>query len=389
MHLEQEIDAGNVALQPRIFVLNAELRTLAGSVGKEDRVVAAVHQIVDRKAFAKILVEEELTTELADDVLTLGLQDVLRQAVAGDADRGHAANALLRVENVDLDALQQQFVGTGNACRPRTDDGHAFFVLHRARLEGQALVDDGLVGGVAFEQADGHRPVGRVAATGCFAETHADTTTGCRQRIFVEDDAERVIKLPALDAVNVFRYVDFRRAGFDAGGRGVDEAVLEDRLCRGQRLEFIREMPQRGEQAFGAGLAHAAERGFGDLSGDFFDFGQGGFLRFRRTGKTQQQIAEALRPDPAGGAAPAGFARRLLHVVGECRNQAGIRAENEKAPVGDERLRRIVRVKIVQPFDRRNLPTLRDTAKVMYDAVPNTINRFTHVRPPPRSKYHK
>ena len=228
MHLEQEIDAGNVALQPRIFVLNAELRTLAGAVGKEDRVVAAVQQIVDRKAFAKNLVEEELTTELTDDVLTLGLQDVLRQAVAGDADRGHAADALLRVENIDLDAFQQQFVGTGNACRACANDGHTFFVLHRARLEAQALVDDGLVGRVTFEQADGHRPVSGLAAASRFAEAHADTAAGGRQRVFVEDDAKRVIKLSALDAVDVFRHVDFRRAGFDTGGRGVDEAVLED-----------------------------------------------------------------------------------------------------------------------------------------------------------------
>ena len=122
------------------------------------------------------------------------------------------------------------------------------------------------------------------------------------------------------------------------------------------------------------------------MSGDFLDFIESGFLRFRRSGKTQQQIAEALCADPAGGAAPTGFTRRLLHVVGECRHQAGIPVENEKAPVGDERLGRIIRVEIVQSLDRRHLPALRDTAKVMYDAVPDTINRFTHVRPPPRSK---
>ena len=135
---------------------------------------------------------------------------------------------MLRIEDVDLEAVEQQLVGAGDPRRSGTDHRDALFVLHGRTRKFESVVGQRLIGRVALKHADADRAFGPGAAAGILAETDADAPTGGGHRVFFEDHAKCKVEFSALDAVDVFRYVDFRRAGFDAGGRGVDEAVLED-----------------------------------------------------------------------------------------------------------------------------------------------------------------
>ena len=147
VHLEQEVDAGSIAFELRIFVADAEQGALARAVAEEYRVVALGQQVINREALAQYPAVVEFAAQLAHDVLAFGLEHILGQPVTGNADRGHPAGGFLGIEHIDLDAIEQQLVGAGDAGRSGADDRDALVVLQWILRELQAVVGDRLIGG--------------------------------------------------------------------------------------------------------------------------------------------------------------------------------------------------------------------------------------------------
>ena len=373
VHIEQEVDARGVADRLLLLVAHAERRALARAVTEKHRVVAARQQGIEREIATEHLAVEEVAAQLADDVLALGLHHILGQTIARDADRRHAARRLLRVEDVDLEAIEQQLVGAGDPRWPCTDHRDALRVLHRRTRELEPFVGQRLIGGVTLEHADADRAFGPGAAAGVFAEAHADAPAGRGHRVLFENDAEREVELAALDAVDVLRHVDLRRARLDAWCRRIGETVLEHRLRRRQRFELVAEMAQRVEQRAGAALPEAAQRRATHLLGQFLEF-------LERTGRRRairdalQQVAHPLGADTTWRAPAAGLAGRVAHVLAERFGQRNVRIKDKETPVGDERLGRIVRCEIVEPCEG-DFKTGRPFGTVIVNLpVPNPIH---------------
>jgi len=91
---------------------------------------------------------------------------------------------LLRIEDIDLEAVEQQLVGAGDPRRPGTDHGNALLVLHGRAREFEPVVSQRLVGRVALEHADANRTFSPGAAAGVLAEAHTDAAAGRGHRVF-------------------------------------------------------------------------------------------------------------------------------------------------------------------------------------------------------------
>ena len=347
VHVEQEVDARGVALRFLLLVAHAERRALARAVTEKHRVVAAGEQRVECEVAAKHLAVEEVAAQLANDVLAFRLHHVFRQAIARDADRRHATRRLLRIEDVDLEAVEQQLVGAGDPRRSGTDHRDALFVLHGRTRKFESVVGQRLIGRVALKHADADRAFGPGAAAGILAETDADAPTGGGHRVLLKDHTEREIEFSAFDAIDVLRHVDLRRARLDARRRRVGEAVLEDSLRRRQRLQLVAKVAQRVEQRTRAALSQATQRRAAHLLGEFLEFLERASGR-RTVDDAFQQVAHALRADATRRAPAAGFAGRVTHVLAERFSQGNVRIEDKETAIGEERLGRIVRRKIVK-----------------------------------------
>ena len=195
--------------------------------GDEHGLVALLEQLLHGHVDAEAEVVPDLDAERLD-ALDLGAQHLARQAVVGDADRGHAAGLGQRLEDGAVDALEPEVVGAGQAGRPGADDGDA----RLARQLAQAI-DLGLaVGDEALERADGDRLVDRAAAAGVLAGTHADAADGGRHGAALAHGLGRALDLVDAQLLDVGRDVDAGGAGGHArrdDGAGVGAA--RDRLA--------------------------------------------------------------------------------------------------------------------------------------------------------------
>ncbi len=273
--LEQEVDAAVVAFARLVLGFDAERGALLAAERQEDRLVALGEQVIDREIAAERLAVAEVPAEIDDDV-GFERQRVLGQAIAGDADLGHAAGLLGLLEHVDMVAVEQQVVGGGDAGGAGADHGHLYAVLRPLdHVAGEfervrALL---LVGDVALQRLDADRLVDELAPAGEFAVAHADAAAGGGHRVFLQEDAERVLRLAVADVVDVARHVDLGRAGLDAGRGHVGHAVLGlDRMVAGDfLLDPVAEIVDDVEERHGASLAEAAERGRLHLRAEQFD----------------------------------------------------------------------------------------------------------------------
>jgi len=196
----------------------------------EQHGIALGLQIIERDVLADTHIAADIHPDRADDVHVL-VDDVVGQAVFGNAPAGHAAGLGKGLENRHGMALLRQIEGGGEAGRAGADDGDFLagggrrFANGGADLPWRHLIHD-----VALEPADGDRVAFVTRGAGGFAFVRAHPAADAGKRVcFVEQgDAACVVAIAyGLDVVGN-RHV--RRAGGDAQATGNAAVGLEFRL---------------------------------------------------------------------------------------------------------------------------------------------------------------
>ena len=133
VELAQELDGADHAVE--VVAGQRRLGALLQAGGQVDGLVALLEEAVDGEVRAGAPAQLQVDAE-RQDLVDLALDDLVRQAVVRDAGAQHAAGDRLRLEDGDLVAEVGQVAGAGEAGGAGADDGHAFLVDDRRRLNG-------------------------------------------------------------------------------------------------------------------------------------------------------------------------------------------------------------------------------------------------------------
>ena len=157
--------------------------------------------------------------------LDLGVDNVLLEAEARDAEGQHAAGHLVFIKHGDVFVAHvRQIVGARQAGRTGADDGD----LLRVRI-GDATVGDNfrdvalvglelLLGDKLLDLVDGDGAVDIAAGAGFLAAAVADAAADGRERVILLDELERVQIAALRGQIDIALHGDVRRAGGLAGG---------------------------------------------------------------------------------------------------------------------------------------------------------------------------
>ena len=189
--------------------------------GQEDGLVAVAQQAVHREVGAGALVEPQVHAQRRD-LVDLALQDVLGQAVVGDADAQHAAGHRQRLEDGGRVAELGQVAGAGQAGGAGADDGDLLLLGHRRGLHLHARPDG--VGHVALQGRQGDWVVDLVARAADLAEAGADAAADGGERVGLFGHAVGVLEAALGDQSDVA----VRRGVHGAGRLARAPALLVD-----------------------------------------------------------------------------------------------------------------------------------------------------------------
>ena len=248
--------------------------------------------------------------------------------------------------------------------------------------EGQRVGALLLVGDVALQRLDADRLVDHLAPARHLAEPDAHPPAGRRHRVFLQDDAERMLRLAVADEVDVARHVDARGTGLDARRGHVGQAVrLGPRAALDLALHHVAEMAQRRQQRLGAGLAEAAHRGRGHLLGQRLQLVEAE-PGLAASAQRVERVAHQHRAHPARRAFAATLRGGFRHQPPQRVDEADIAVEDEEAAVAEEGADAVVVIEHVEIGERRRNGALlgRGCARtvVVDDAVPNAIGNLGH-----------
>ena len=157
--------------------------------------------------------------------LDLGVDNVLFEAEARDAEGQHAAGHLVFIKHGNVFVAHvRQIVGARQAGRAGADDGN----LLRVRIGDAAVGDDLrdvalvglelLLGDKLLDLVDGDGAVDIAAGAGFLAAAVADAAADGRERVILLDELERVQIAALRGQIDVALHGDVRRAGGLAGG---------------------------------------------------------------------------------------------------------------------------------------------------------------------------
>ena len=229
------------------------------------------------------------------------VQDVLGQAVVGDAVAEHAAQLGALLIDGDLVAHERQVVGRRQAARPAADDGHRLARVLRPLRGGHV---GHMVHGVPLQAADVHRVVHHPPAALALAGVLAHIGAGGGEGVVLSDEAHRVLVPPQPDEGDVPGDVHMGRAGGDTGDRvaqTADAPAVEHML-----LVVLPEAPHAPEHHVGRLIADGTVGGVGDHLGGALDEVDGlhGGGAVQHLLDEHRQLAQA---HPAGHALAAGL----------------------------------------------------------------------------------
>ena len=118
-----------------------------------------------------------------------------------------------RFKNIDMIAVQEQMVRAGNARRPCANYGDPHrggkVLGDKVPAETQSVRARLVVRDITFERFDPNRFVDQVTPACHLAEPHANASASRGHRIFLQNDAERMLRLSIADVVDVLRDIDF------------------------------------------------------------------------------------------------------------------------------------------------------------------------------------
>src|SRR5665648_787235 len=220
VELAQQLDGAAYAVE--LVARQLDLGALLQAGGQIDGLEALLKEALDGEVGARALAELELDT-LRQHLVDLALDDVVRQAVVGDARAQHAAGDLLRLEDSDLVTEVSKVAGAGEAGGAGADDGHTFLVDDRHRLHRQSRPH--LVGHEALDGRDGDGLVDLAADTGGLAEVRTDAAAHAAERVGLAGHAVGVFEAPGGDQ----RHVALGGGVHGAGALAGAPALLLDR----------------------------------------------------------------------------------------------------------------------------------------------------------------
>ena len=229
--LAQEVHAAVHAGE--LFARDADGRALLRTDGQIEALVALLTQLIDGDVLADLDAALEVDAHLFEH-LDLGVDHVLLETEARDAEGQHAAGHLVFIEHGDVFVAHvRQIVGARQAGRAGADDGD----LLRVRIGDAAVGDDLrdvalvglelLLGDKLFDLVDGDGAVDVAAGAGVLAAPVADAAANGRERVILLDELERVQIAALRSQIDVALNGDMRRAGGLAGcGAGLVALLL-------------------------------------------------------------------------------------------------------------------------------------------------------------------
>ena len=152
------------------------------------------------------------------DDLDLGPENILGEAVLGDAHGEPAAGHGQGFEDVDVVALDRQIVRRGEPGGTRADDGNLFAFLLFHRRDEPGLVLEVEVGHEPLQVHDVDRFVHLAPLAGLLAGMVADPTADDREGVVPLDEFQRFLEFPRRDQGHVPLDADVGGAGRLAGG---------------------------------------------------------------------------------------------------------------------------------------------------------------------------
>jgi hypothetical protein len=201
-----------------IHVRDVDLLGQVGADRHEDGVEPALGLLLGQ--VGDVVVEHDLDAQVGQPA-DLGVEDLARQPVLGDAVAHHAAGSVAGVVDLDLVAHHRQVVGSGQSGRAGADDQHPV-----ARADGRAGVGpallDGQVSEVALHRVDRDGAVQVGAVAGHLAGVVADPAVDGGEGIVGGELAPRLLLLVGLDETQPLLDVLAGGAAGVAGGQHVE-----------------------------------------------------------------------------------------------------------------------------------------------------------------------
>ncbi len=284
LELAEEVDRGDHAVG--VLAVDPHVVGVEGAHGEEDGVEVLVEEVLELVVDAEARIDLQLDAHAPEHVELL-LEEVARQAIAGDAVAQHPARLGQSLEDLDGVALEPGVEGAGQTGRPAADDGDALarvgLRLDRQQELAGLLLVDALVGHETVHPADGDRVLHELPAARPFAGARADAAEDRGEGQVLAQLADPVLVVLLGDVLEELRDLDVRRTSVAAGRRAERVVVGE------QQLEI--EVPHR-PHSLGAGV---------------YDHALG-----RRRGAARQRLARALDLDHADAAGGRGRQARLV-----------------------------------------------------------------------------
>ena len=220
--LAQEVHAAIHAGE--VLTGHADGCALLRADGEVEALVALLAQLVDGDVLADLDAALEVDAHLLEH-LDLGVDHVLLEAEARDAEGQHAAGHLVFIKHGDVFVAHvRQIVGARQAGRAGADDGN----LLRVRIGDAAVGNDFrdvalvglelLLGDKLLDLVDGDGAVDIAAGAGFLAAAVADAAADGRERVILLDELERVQIAALRGQIDIALHGDVRRAGGLAGG---------------------------------------------------------------------------------------------------------------------------------------------------------------------------
>ena len=164
----------------RIFVFQTTAHGLIGPYAQEHGVVV-LQQIVELHIAAHFHIQFELNAHAGED-FTAASHNLFFQLEGRDTEGQQTADFRVTVKDHRLHAVTGQNVCTGQTCRARTDDRHAFVgLLHAGHIRTPAHLERFIVD-IALDVTDSHRAKLVVQRTGTFTQTILRTHTAAHFR---------------------------------------------------------------------------------------------------------------------------------------------------------------------------------------------------------------
>ena len=189
-----------------------------GADGEEGGIEpAGLHGLLD---VLDLGVELERDAQI-EDALDLGVQDLARQTVLGDAEAHHAAGEGAGLLDRHLVAQARQMIGGRESGRPGADHQHVLTRGGGGRCELPAELDR-LIAQEALDRIDADRLVELAAVAGALAGVVADAAHHGRQRVVLGQGAPGRLVVAGLGMEEPALDVLARGTGVVAGRQPID-----------------------------------------------------------------------------------------------------------------------------------------------------------------------